>query len=296
MSHCCNISTHTRFHSSSQYLAFENELDQLIYNSNITQVIESDYKGVSYLGYQCIHCRTIWWLSQPDQAWRGFFLIQHDAQKHIDSIKHNDKKTLYTGIAIIVFVALCVVLLLSSCQHASQKHKAAIQASFKNWRNGQIAMGNYWAEDSCNMQYFANMPFDSMSVIRSSVLSNPIGIPDSSEIKFLYGDINNDGILDGIATFVPVQCDGGNFYKQEDEVLFLANKDAYYSYKLYLPMMTMPKNASSYHYSIDSFKDGTIYATNYGYTNDDGYCCPSIILHQTIPFDSIRHILSPPLH
>lgn len=283
MEACCANKFFYQFDSQQEYEAFENDLDRQIYANRIEHLCGISHKGVSCLAYRCTQCYEIYLLSMPDHAWRGFYLPEEIATKHIATINRKDRMALYTGVVLFILFTLCVMLFLFGCNTVSKKQKVLIKDAFEKWRKEQITIGAYWANDSCNMQHFVNKPFDSLATIQSTIIPTPIGIPDSSEINFLYSDINNDGILDAIATFIPVQCDGGNFYKQEDEVFFLSTGTTYHIRLLSLSnIILMPNNAWSYYYSIDSLQRDSIYATSYGYADGDGNCCPSIIKHYAI--------------
>lgn len=81
--------------------------------------------------------------------------------------------------------------------------KRQIKQLFADWQKNEIKLGHFWAIDTCNPNYFSQRDF-------TGTIDQELGIPDSNEINFSFGDLNDDGKLDGLATFTPSQCDGGN--------------------------------------------------------------------------------------
>ena len=102
-------------------------------------------------------------------------------------------------------------LLLISCfltislnSNGLEPEKDTIRKIFSDWQIKEIETHHFWAKDSCNWAYIDKYGIDRWKH------DNGWGFPDSSEIKFYFADINQDGHLDGLITFTPEQCDGGN--------------------------------------------------------------------------------------
>ncbi len=70
------------------------------------------YRQVHYDQFQCVHCNTIWNLSTPDNAWRGFFLDNESLKTYIDSKKSKEKNIGRIGCLIAISIIGCVIYLI----------------------------------------------------------------------------------------------------------------------------------------------------------------------------------------
>lgn len=86
----------------------------------------------------------------------------------------------------------------------SLKERAALREQFLDWQHLELAYHRYWAKDSCAMAWFHEHGYDSEEE------DVAIGFPEIGSCRFYYADLNQDGKLDQLVTFNPVQCDGGN--------------------------------------------------------------------------------------
>ena len=80
-----------RFESESEFIAFEKSLDQ---KANFVKLINTKHKNLTEFNtkYSCENCNQNWWLSIPDNAWRGYFLTEQSAKKHIKDLKDSDNR------------------------------------------------------------------------------------------------------------------------------------------------------------------------------------------------------------
>jgi hypothetical protein len=110
-----------RFESESDFTIFENRLEQKI---KFLKLISSKHEFLNdfHYTYTCENCNQSWWLSVPDNGWRGYFLTEKNAQKHIKDIRDSDKKK-RNGCLIMLVIILFIVItsLLNSCVSKSQK-------------------------------------------------------------------------------------------------------------------------------------------------------------------------------
>lgn len=60
--------------------------------------------------YKCENCGTIWQLSEPDNAWRGFFLTEPNAKAYLTKIGRNERARSY-GCLVIVLILLTLTLI-----------------------------------------------------------------------------------------------------------------------------------------------------------------------------------------
>lgn len=69
----------------------------------------------SVSAYKCGACGTTWQLSEPDNAWRGFFLTEPHARAYLKNIGHNDRARSFGCLAIaVILLALASIWLFSS--------------------------------------------------------------------------------------------------------------------------------------------------------------------------------------
>lgn len=110
-----------KFERESDFIAFEKSLDQkakflLLIN------LKHEYLNDFHYTYTCENCNQNWWLSIPDNAWRGYFLTEKNAQIHIKDLRYSDKKK-KNGCLIILLIILFILItsLLNSCVSKSPK-------------------------------------------------------------------------------------------------------------------------------------------------------------------------------
>ena len=100
---------------------------------------------------------------------------------------------------------------------------------FESWRDTQVNQSNYVADKDCNSQA-VNDRYDELITKYGNGLL--MGIPDISEVRFLAVHANDDDILDFLAVFRFIQCDGGNLtVGMTDEILFSSNGTKFISEK-----------------------------------------------------------------
>lgn len=105
-SHGCNS-----FDSEDLFTEFDKEFTLKLANERIIipHKIGDTYEGVYFDTYLCKECNTVWCLSTPDNAWRGFFLPYNDCLKYIDSFKKSDRLKGIIGIALLSAIIIAVV-------------------------------------------------------------------------------------------------------------------------------------------------------------------------------------------
>ena len=146
----------------------------------------------------------------------------------------------------------------------------AFMKLYADWQKEQIRNKNYWANDSCNMQWFSRHADEDIKDI-------PYGFPDSSRTRISYADLNSDGIRDGLIAFTPIQCDGGNgaMWTQE-QVFFLSGEKGYrITDSLRVEDFAVTGFDSTGFYWLDSIGTNKIYGMYFSFAPDDARCCPS---------------------
>lgn len=101
-------------------------------------------------------------------------------------------------------------------------------------------------------------------------------------LRIKTGDINNDGLIDGIVDYCIESLEdyGGNAPKicdYEGIAVYLNDGDGF---KLVLDiekgMVIKKELLEGYDFKVELIEDGRIYFIDYEYEEDDGYCCPTI--------------------
>lgn len=79
----CSLKEYYKFNSYEEFETFLEEFDSKI-SKTILFISTEKYKTDFHSIYQCNSCKETWWLSEPDNHWRGYFLKEINAKKEID--------------------------------------------------------------------------------------------------------------------------------------------------------------------------------------------------------------------
>lgn len=110
-----------RFENESVFIEFEKDLNQKAKFLKLTNS-KHEYLNDFHYNYTCENCNENWWLSIPENAWRGYFLTEKNAQKHIKDLKDSDKRKRNGCLIILVIIFLIALAsLLNSCNNKNQK-------------------------------------------------------------------------------------------------------------------------------------------------------------------------------
>lgn len=145
-----------------------------------------------------------------------------------------------------------------------------VLSRFEQWKAAKYKAGAYATPGNCKMD-----------IVTKDGYKGPVaGIP--KDISIHYSDINGDGKLDGLITFHPVQCDGGNaMMNAQDRLLILSKGAAWVIDEKYISNIESKKDGWL---SVSGVMEGTIFGTYFEYGPDDGRCCPSIKKSFTIDY------------
>jgi hypothetical protein len=156
---------------------------------------------------------------------------------------------------------------------------------FYNWQQQQIAAGEYLPNDSCNIVWYVEH--------RKRTGQEPdseIGFPDSTDLKFTYADLNEDGLTDQMVTFNPALCSGGNALMWAQIIVLTLSADNSYTtqeFDVDNPINTINADTSGF-YHIDSIAPGRFFATYFEFRDDDARCCPGIQKRAVISYPEKR--------
>ena len=92
MCNSCFNNEYEKFPSQENFNKFEIELDKKLQKKNLEPIIEKNHKNNLDFSYKCIKCNTIWHLSTPDNAWRGYFLTKENANKYLEKLRKKQQK------------------------------------------------------------------------------------------------------------------------------------------------------------------------------------------------------------
>ncbi|MCK8142366.1 hypothetical protein MW871_10735 [Flavobacterium sp. I-SCBP12n] len=99
----CFIREYPKFNSTKEFEVFLAEFDKKIAKS-IIFINQGEYKADNHTIYLCNNCQTIWWLSDPDNHWCGYFMIDTNAKKLIDKDDRNGKIHKYGCLSIFIIL------------------------------------------------------------------------------------------------------------------------------------------------------------------------------------------------
>jgi hypothetical protein len=108
MGPCCFENTYNTFSSLNEYEAFDKELTIKLSQNKLITGTPTEYLGVYCYTYKCCNCGATFWLSDPDHAWRGFFLIEDVARLHVESIRKRDSRIRSTGCFWLLVILIVV--------------------------------------------------------------------------------------------------------------------------------------------------------------------------------------------
>jgi len=161
-----------------------------------------------------------------------------------------------------------------------------IRKLFKNWEAKEIRLKHFFAEDSCNPSYYEKHEGDNS-------YNGGWGFPDSTRIEFSFADLNGDGKLNGLVTFVPDQCDGGNASMWTQlQIFFISGKKKYrITDEIDVKEFSGTDFDEKGFYWLDSISKNKICGRYIEFKDSDGHCCPSTNWLVTFDFKA-RKIIS----
>jgi hypothetical protein len=108
MHNSCLFTPIYSFPSAASFESFDVDLTQKLANHNIKAVAPPTLKYVS-AAFICTESQEIWVLSEPDNAWRGFFLPQVEAIRHLAAQTKATTNKQFGCLLIMAFVVLLII-------------------------------------------------------------------------------------------------------------------------------------------------------------------------------------------
>jgi hypothetical protein len=106
MAPVCFLEPVYSFFSAASFEAFDRDLTHKLTTKQLTAVSVPNLKQAS-AAFLCKDCQEVWILSEPDNAWRGFFLPQMEAIRHLAAL---EKATTTKQFGCLAVVALGILL------------------------------------------------------------------------------------------------------------------------------------------------------------------------------------------
>ncbi|TDP60802.1 hypothetical protein [Flavobacterium dankookense] len=104
MCKACFDREYNEFDTYSEFEEFNKEFDSKIAKS-VHFVENGKYRSDSHAVYKCSNCNQLWWFSDSDNHWRGYFLKEHNAKRKIDNDERKGDTVKY-GCLVIVFLLI----------------------------------------------------------------------------------------------------------------------------------------------------------------------------------------------
>lgn len=104
----------------NEFLSFPSQKDFEDFDLELTKKLKPD--GLKYIAndgkhlvfgysiYKCQNCQTIWWLSHPDNSWRGYFAHEKNAKLLLNKNQLSDKRKRQTGLLILAFICFTIIV------------------------------------------------------------------------------------------------------------------------------------------------------------------------------------------
>jgi hypothetical protein len=106
-----------RFVTHEEFEKFDLELSKKIKplsESGLKYLGDSEFAlDIGYGKYLCQNCKTEWWYSEPDNAWRGFFVRKENGKHVVVKYQQDSKKKPYGCIVVLVIITVIVWFLIT---------------------------------------------------------------------------------------------------------------------------------------------------------------------------------------
>jgi hypothetical protein len=159
-----------------------------------------------------------------------------------------------------------------TAQTKDQQERTQILDKFEQWKLLQYKLKRFVTDEICDPETITK---------RADYTGSELGIPKDVNISF--SDINNDHKVDGLITFNPEQCDGGNgLMNIQIRVLILSNGTKYSTNDTYID--NIENRLKKGWIQVDGASSGMISGNYFEYKDTDGHCCPSIKRPFTIDY------------
>ena len=107
----CDFKHIYEFESETSWIEFDLDFTKKFITQltllNANKLNPASYR--SYSLYKCNSCGDLWAYSDPDNAWRGFFLPEILAIKYEKKLKWRDRIKGFIGVIILILIIMVVV-------------------------------------------------------------------------------------------------------------------------------------------------------------------------------------------
>lgn len=106
----CFNKEYESFPSLKSFEEFQFEFDKLDKNKFLH--IRNGNLKFYFNEFECKNCNEVWWISDPDNAWRGYCLKKENAIAYIQKLQRREQNT-RIGCVILVLIIMTYFLLIS---------------------------------------------------------------------------------------------------------------------------------------------------------------------------------------
>ena len=105
----CKICFENEIYNFKTFSEFENFEKELTLKARHFTISNSKEKKLNdSISYQCNSCLETWYLSEPDNAWRGYFLRKDSARAYSYNLKKSNSKKKYGCLILLIFISLFI--------------------------------------------------------------------------------------------------------------------------------------------------------------------------------------------
>lgn len=198
-------------------------------------------------------------------------------------------------------IPISLLFLFAACNNAEKPktsnrlpsikdQKDTIVQLFEEWKKEQVKNGSYLADKYCNQEWMLKQ-YDRPDF---EILNIPtMGFPlEKESFGFSFSDINQDGRLDGMVTFDPVECDGGKALMWYSVHVLIISENEKYKITDTVDFSNFGNTAfdSSGIYQIGKISGQKVYGTYIEFLPDDLPGWPSIFREVIFDFPSRKLI------
>jgi hypothetical protein len=104
----CSLKPVYRFSSAASFEAFDTDLTYKLTTKQLKPASAPALNQVS-AAFICTDCQEIWVLSEPDNAWRGFFLPQAKAIHYLATMEKATTNKQFGCLLVVAFIILLLI-------------------------------------------------------------------------------------------------------------------------------------------------------------------------------------------
>jgi hypothetical protein len=107
----CFYKEYENFPSPESFGEFQSVLDKLD-RKKFVHIGNGNFK-FHYDVFECKNCNEIWWISGPDNAWRGYCLKKDNAIAYIQMLQKKEQDARIGLVLLVLFILIAFILYIS---------------------------------------------------------------------------------------------------------------------------------------------------------------------------------------